>query len=98
MDFEDGYGNRPDAEEDLRAGRKLVDPSKAEKFRGGLDIPFPGDFASPEKESPEGERRVAERVNATGQEPTKEKEPEDATDGTTDGATDGTGDGEKKDG
>jgi len=54
---------------ELRASRTLVDPRADKEFRPGLDIPFPSDIASPETASPEGERRVAEKATATGQEP-----------------------------
>lgn len=60
---------KPLTGKDLRADRILVDPRKVEKFRPGLDIPFPSDIADPEKASAEGERRVAEKATATGHEP-----------------------------
>ena len=58
---------KPLSEEELRAGRTLVDPSKATQYRKGIDIPFPADLSDPDSASAAGERRVPENVNATGQ-------------------------------
>jgi peptidyl-prolyl cis-trans isomerase B (cyclophilin B) len=63
---------------ELRANRKLVDPRKVTEFARGTDTPFPSDMADPAKEKPEGERRVAEKASATGQEPEEKKEGEPA--------------------
>jgi cyclophilin family peptidyl-prolyl cis-trans isomerase len=51
---------------ELRAKRTLVVPAGTPTFRRGLDIPFPSDLADPSAAKPEGERRVAENVSATG--------------------------------
>jgi hypothetical protein len=63
---------------ELRANRKLVDPRKVKEFARGTDTPFPSDMSDPAKEKPEGERRVAEKASATGQEPEEKKEDAEA--------------------
>ncbi|MHC4938186.1 MAG: peptidylprolyl isomerase [Planctomycetota bacterium] len=62
---------KPLKDEELRATRKLVDPRETKDFRPGLDIPFPSDIGDLSSAKPEGERRVAEKASATGQEPEK---------------------------